>query len=51
MHITDQCLQTQMQLKMHNKLAGLQYRVAYKPGVSNAAVDALSRHPNPLDQL
>lgn len=50
-HITDQRLQTQWQLKMHTKLAGLQYRVVYKTGASNAAADALSRHPNPPAQL
>lgn len=51
MHITDQRLQTQCQLKMHTKLAGLQYQVVYKPRASNAAADALSRHPNPPAQL
>lgn len=51
MHITDRRLQTQWQIKMQNKLAGLQYRVVYKPGASNAAADALSRHPYPPDQL
>lgn len=51
MHITDQRLHTQWQLKMHHKLAGLQYKVVYKPGVSNAAADALSRHPAPPAQL
>jgi hypothetical protein len=51
MHITDQRLQTQWQLKIHTKLAGLQYRVVYKLGASNAAADALSRHPNPPAHL
>ena len=32
MHVTDQRLHTQWQLKMHHKLAGLQYKVIYKPG-------------------
>ena len=36
---------------MHTKLAGLQYKVVYKPGTSNSAADALSRHPNPPSQL
>jgi hypothetical protein len=47
MHITDQRLHTPWQLKMYNKLAGLQYQVVYKPGSSNLAADALSRHPDP----
>ena len=51
MHITDQRLHTPWQLKMYTKLAGLQYRIVYKPGVSNLAVDALSRHPAPPAQL
>lgn len=36
---------------MHTKLAGLQYRVVYKPGTSNAAADALSHHPSPSAHL
>lgn len=51
MHVTSQRLHTQWQLKMHHKLAGLQYKVIYKPGTSNSAVDALSRHPSPQGQL
>lgn len=51
MHISDQRLHTKWQLKMHHKLVGLQYKVVYKPGVSNSAADALSRHPNPPAQL
>jgi len=51
MHITDQRMQTQWQLKMHTKLVGLQYKVVYKPGKSNSAADALSRHPDPPYQL
>ena len=51
MHITDQRMQTQWQLKMHTKLAGLQYKVVYKPDTSNLAADALSCHPNPPSQL
>lgn len=36
---------------MYTKLVGLQYRVVYKPGNSNVAIDALSRHPSPPAQL
>lgn len=51
MHVTDQRLHTQWQHKMHHKLSGLQYKVLYKPGASNSAADALSRHPAPPAQL
>ena len=50
-HITDQCLHTPWQLKMFTKLAGLQYKVVYKPGVSNLVAGALSRHPAAPAQL
>jgi hypothetical protein len=39
------------QLKMYTRLAGLQYKVVYKPGSSNQAADALLRHPAALAQL
>jgi hypothetical protein len=51
MHISDQRLHTPWQMKMYTKLLGLQYKVVYKPGKSNAAADALSRHPAPSGQL
>ena len=51
MHISDQRLHTPWQMKMYTKLIGLQYRVVYKPGTSNAAADALSRHPSPSGHL
>lgn len=51
MHLTEQRLHTPWQLKMYSKLAGLQYRIIYKLGVSNQAADALSRHPFPPLQL
>lgn len=51
MHVTDQRLHTQWQLKMYHKLSGLQYKIVYKPGISNSAADALSRHPSPPAQL
>lgn len=50
-HITDQRLHTPWQLKMYTKLAGLQYRVIYKPRNSNMAADALSHHPSPKAHL
>ena len=46
MHITDQWLHTPSQMKMYTKLIGLEYKIVYKPGTSNAAADALSRYPS-----
>jgi hypothetical protein len=51
MHVTDQRLHTQWQLKMHHKLSGLQYKIVYKLGASNSTTDALSQHPSPPAQL
>jgi hypothetical protein len=51
MHLSEQRLHTPWQLKMYTKLAGLQYKIIYKPGISNQATDALSRHPSPPTQL
>ena len=50
-HVSDQRLHTPWQLKMYTRLAGLQYRVIYKPGTTNKAADALSRHPEAPSQL
>lgn len=36
---------------MYTRLAGLQYKILYNPGVLNTAADALSRHPAALAQL
>lgn len=45
--LTDQRLHTPWQQKLFTKLLVLQYRVLYKPGSSNRAADALSRHSAP----
>jgi ribonuclease HI len=41
--LMDQRLHTPWQQKLFSKLAGLQFRIVYKPSSSNHAVDALSR--------
>ena len=38
-------------MKLYTKLVGLQFKVVYKLGTSNLAVDALSQHPLPPDHL
>lgn len=43
--LTDQRLHTPWQQKLFSKLAGLQFRILYKPGSSNRVADALSRKP------
>ena len=43
--LTDQRLHTPWQQKLFSKLAGLQFKIIYKPGASNRAADALSRKP------
>jgi hypothetical protein len=50
-HLSDQRLHTYWQQKMFTKLIGLQYKIVYKRGSDNRAVDALSRHPAPSAQL
>lgn len=44
--LTDQRLTTPWQLKAYTKLLGLQYKITYKKGTENSAVDALSRLPS-----
>lgn len=44
MHLIDQRLHTSWQQKAFTKLMGLQYKVRYRKGISNAAADALSRN-------
>lgn len=41
--LSEQRLHTQWQQKVFSKLLGLQYRIVYKKGTENKAVDALSR--------
>ena len=47
-HLEDQRLATPWQQKVMAKLLGLRYRIVYKKGEDNKAVDALSRRPGPL---
>jgi hypothetical protein len=42
-HLQDQSISTEMQRKAMAKLAGLQFKLQYKKGAKNKAVDALSR--------
>ena len=45
--LTNQRLYTHWQKWVFSKLLGLQYRIVYRSGSDNRAVDALSRHPSP----
>lgn len=47
MHLSEQWLHTTWQQKAFTKLLGLQYRICYRKGLSNAAADALSRKELP----
>lgn len=47
MHLSVQWLHTTWQQKAFTKLLGLQYRICYRKGLSNAAADALSRKELP----
>jgi hypothetical protein len=44
MHLSDQHRATTIQHKAFLKLLGLQYKIQYKTGLTNAAADALPRH-------
>ncbi|WVZ49036.1 hypothetical protein U9M48_000418 [Paspalum notatum var. saurae] len=46
-HLSDQRLNTPWQQRVFTKLLSLQYRVVYKPGLTNRAADALSRRAHP----
>lgn len=48
-HLDDQRLHTYWQQKALTKLMGLQYKICYKKGSTNAAVDALSRVSHDAD--
>ncbi|WVZ86941.1 hypothetical protein U9M48_033652 [Paspalum notatum var. saurae] len=50
-HLSDQRLNTPWQQRVFTKLLGLQYRVVYKPGLTNRAADALSRRVHPDAQV
>lgn len=45
-YLEDQRLSTPMQQKTLTKLLGLQYKIVFKSGFENRAVDPLSRHPS-----
>lgn len=46
-HLSEQRLSTGIQHKAFVKLMGLDYTIQYKKGVTNTAVDSLSRKPQP----
>lgn len=52
MHLNEQRLHTSWQHKAFTKLLGLQFKICYRKGSSNAAADALSRkYPEELSEL
>lgn len=50
-HLNDQRLNTPWQQKVFSKLLGFQYKLMYKKGLENSAVDALSRKPHAESHL
>lgn len=48
-HLGEQRIQEGMQQKAFIKLLGMQYKLVYKKGLENKAVDALSRQAHPTD--
>ena len=50
-HLSDQRLHTPWQEKALTKMMGLNYKIMYKKGSNNSAVDALSRRPHADSQL
>ena len=48
MQLSEQRLHTPWQQKVFTRQLGLQYRIIYRKGADNEAVDALSRVPSPL---
>lgn len=50
-HLGEQHIQQGMQQKAFIKLLVLQYKIVYKKGQDNRAVDALSRQHHPDDQI
>jgi hypothetical protein len=48
MQLSEQRLHTPWQQNVFTQLLGLQYRIMYRKGANNGAVDALSRAPIPL---